>query len=285
MVAVFRSEAGKALVHERYTSMLRQWPAHEQIRIQSCQGETFIVACGRADTPPLVLFHGGSTTSVMWWREIDTWSRFFRVYAVDMIGEPGFSAPSRPPLASDDHARWLDDVWTGLQITRASIVAASQGGWLALDFAIRRPEKVRTLCLIAPGGVTRQRISTALKVAPLLLMGSWGRRKAVDWAMGLQDAGSSGEDNGFYDFFLLTQTYFVYRTRLLPVFTDAMLRTLKVPVLAILGGKDVVLDSAKTKRRLEALVPQSQVVFLSEAGHGLPSQALSVLEFLLASIC
>jgi pimeloyl-ACP methyl ester carboxylesterase len=41
-----------------------------------------------------------------------------------------------------------------------------------------------------------------------------------------------------------------------------------LPVLVILGGKDVILDSADTKRRLEQQAPGADICFLTDVGHG-----------------
>ena len=114
----------------------------------------------------------------MWMGDVAAWAAHFRVYAVDMIGEPGLSAPSRPPLASDAYALWLDDVMQALALTRASIVGVSLGGWLALDYATRRPARVEKVVLLCPGGVGHQKMSTVFKAGVLLMLGAWGRRKA-----------------------------------------------------------------------------------------------------------
>jgi pimeloyl-ACP methyl ester carboxylesterase len=66
----------------------------------------------------------------------------------------------------------------------------------------------------------------------------------------------------------------------LPIFTDDALRRLDIPVLAIVGGRDVLLDSAETKRRLEAYAPKAEVVYLAEARHFIPGQTETVLKFL-----
>ena len=87
------------------------------------------------------------------------WSSRFRVYAIDMIGDAGLSAPSRPPLAGDAHALWLDDVLAGLSVASASFVGMSLGGWLTLDYASPRPGRVERLALICPAGIGRQKTS------------------------------------------------------------------------------------------------------------------------------
>jgi pimeloyl-ACP methyl ester carboxylesterase len=66
----------------------------------------------------------------------------------------------------------------------------------------------------------------------------------------------------------------------LPVFPDKALRGLNKPVLAIVGARDVLLDSAQPKRRLEGLVNGAQVVYLPEAGHNIAGQTPRLQEFL-----
>jgi pimeloyl-ACP methyl ester carboxylesterase len=84
----------------------------------------------------------------------------------------------------------------------------------------------------------------------------------------------------FGEFFALLQESMRPRTEKLPIFEDAALRMLTMPVLAIVGGKDALLDSADTRRRIEALVPNGEVNYLEEAGHFIPGQGGVIAEFL-----
>jgi len=137
---IYKSLEGGRAVEERYRAFLERWPVpNEQLRIPTGEGETFVVACGPESAPPLLLFHGAGTNSTMWMGDVTMWCAQFRVYAVDLIGEPGLSAPSGPRLNSEAHAFWLDDVLQGLSLRRASLLGASLGGWLAPDYATRRP--------------------------------------------------------------------------------------------------------------------------------------------------
>ena len=217
----------------------------------------------------------------MWTRNVPTWSKEFRVFAVDLIGEAGLSAPARPSLGSEAYAFWLDDVWRELGLRQAALVGASLGGLLALDFAIRRPKKVASLVLLAPGGVGRVRPGFLLKVAPLLFLGAWGHRKAHALDMGF-DAREQATPAGqtFSKFFALVQRHYVNRMTPLPTFSDEQLRTLRIPLLAIVGGRDALLDSDETRHRLETLVPSARVAYLAAAGHGLIDTTDLVVEFL-----
>ena len=53
-----------------------------------------------------------------------------------------------------------------------------------------------------------------------------------------------------------------------------------MPVMAILGGKDVIFDSVAIQERLEHLLPQAEIRYVPEAGHVIPGQTGPILEFL-----
>ena len=126
MKSIYKSPAGERAVKERYQAFLKYWPVpNEQLRVPTGAGETFVIASGQPNAPPLVLLHGSGFNSVSWMGDVATWAQNFRVYAVDIIGHPGFSAPTRPRYDSDAYAQWLDDVLTSLGPGEYSIVGIS----------------------------------------------------------------------------------------------------------------------------------------------------------------
>jgi pimeloyl-ACP methyl ester carboxylesterase len=290
MTAVYRSVEGGRDLERRYREFLDRWPVPaEQMRVPTREGDAFVVACGPAAAPPLLLLHGSGTNTAMWRGDVAEWARHFRVYCVDLLGEPGLSAPARPPLASGAYGRWLDEVIETLEPARGvSIVGASLGAWVALDHATRRPDGVERLVLLCPGGIGRQKVGSVIKAMFLLMLGGWGRRKALDLIMGWTPAGSAPQgqvsDDADLDAFM-DYTARVFRDfrpgrEKLPIFGDDALRALTMPVLVIVGGRDVMLDSRDTMRRVERAVPHATVRLLPEAGHGLRGQTAPILDFL-----
>ena len=153
---VFRSDADAVEVMREYRAVLDRRPVPKQeIELPTSQGATFVLACGPETAPPVVLFHGAQANTAAWRPDIVLWSSRFRLYAVDMIGEAGLSARVRPPLIDDTHAIWLDDVFKGLGLARAALVGTSLGGWLALDYAMRRPSRASALALVCSAGIGR----------------------------------------------------------------------------------------------------------------------------------
>ncbi|HEY0802431.1 MAG TPA: alpha/beta hydrolase [Steroidobacteraceae bacterium] len=280
-MSLYRTEAGALLIAQRYQEFLKFWPQpNRQFHVPTRYGDTFVVTCGADDSPPLLLLHGAGSNSAMWIADAAACSTRYKLCAIDMIGEPGFSAESRPPMRSDAYALWLDDVLQGLRIDRFSMVGISLGGWLALDYATRRPARVERLVLIVPAGIGRQRWSMLFKILPLLLLGDWGRKKALQIVIGPESADSTEGRQPYRDFMVLVQRHFRARMERIPVLTDAVLQQLKMPLLAILGGQDVILDSAETKQRLERNVPHAEIRYLPEQGHGVLGERDTILEFL-----
>jgi pimeloyl-ACP methyl ester carboxylesterase len=281
MTSLYKSAEVERAIREQYLRFLKYWPVpNQQLRVPTREGETFIVACGDEAAPPLMLFHGAMANSSMWMGDVAAWAAHFRVYAVDMIGEPGLSAPSRPPLASESHALWLDDVMQALSLSRASMVGISLDGWLGLDYAARRPGRVESLVVLCPGGVGGQKIGTALKVMFLRMLGAWGMRKAREMILGRAPSDPPPAVRKFIEFMTLIADNFRPRMVRLPIFSDDALQRLRMPVLAILGGKDALLDSAATKRRLERNVPHAEIRYLPQVGHLIAGQTAPILEFL-----
>lgn len=277
MRSIYKSAEGERAVRERYLEILKRLPVpNQQLHVQTCEGETFIVACGDRNAPPLLLLHGSVTNSAMWMGDVAAWAEHFRVYAVDMIGEAGLSAPSRPPLASEAHALWLDDVMQALSLTRASMVGVSLGGWLALDYATRRPERVESLVVLCPGGVGRQKLRIVFKTIAVRMLGDRGVRKLREMVLGRPPDNLSPA----IQYFSLIHKNFRTRMVKMPVFSDDALKRLTMPVMAILGGKDVLLDSAHTKQRLERNVAHTEIRYFPDAGHFIPDQTAPILEFL-----
>ena len=276
---IYRTAAGAAAVQQRYRELLESWPVPKQtLTIATRQGETFVVASGPPDAPPVVALQGSGATAAMWLRQIERLARRLRVFAVDIIGEPGLSAPPRPPLASDAYAQWLDDVLTGLGHGEVAMLGVSLGGWLALDYAVRRPGRVTRLALLSPGGIGRRRLGVLLAALALRPLGDRGLRQTIRLALGRGAGDVIGDDVGALA--LLIARHFRPRTERVPTFSDDALRQLAVPVMAVMGGRDAMLDSHATQCRLTATVPHATVHLLPQAGHLLPDQTQTILQFL-----
>jgi len=256
--------------------MLARWPVpYQTLTVDTRHGHTFVIACGEAAAPPLVLLHGAGTNATMWGGDVAEYSPHFRVYAVDLPGEPGKSSPNRPSWAGPAFAEWLGDVLDALQLDRATLIGISQGGWTALKFATAYPERVEKLVLLTPGGIVRDKVSFFIRAMGLMLLGRWGIQRLNRILFASQPIPAGVEEA-----VELLMTHFRARVGVLPLFSDEELQRLTMPVLLLSGRQDAMRDGAKMAARLKPLAPQLQTKLIPGAGHALLHTTDHILPFL-----
>lgn len=111
-----------------------------------------MVVSGPADAPTLALLHGYWATLTMWAANVADFRSDYRVYAVDVMGQPSKSVPTDPIRNARDYVTWLTETLDALHLDRVSLVGMSYGGWLAMKFAVAAPERLSKLVLLSPGG-------------------------------------------------------------------------------------------------------------------------------------
>jgi pimeloyl-ACP methyl ester carboxylesterase len=150
-IPVFTSPATEAETMVVYQSMLDCWPVpYTELWVPTSFGETYVIASGPQGAPPLILLNAYFASPMAWKASVAGLSRDFRVYAVDLMGEPGRSRPTRVIKSLPDQVQWLKELTDGLGAPKADLVGNSFGGYTSLIYALHMPERVRKLVLIAP---------------------------------------------------------------------------------------------------------------------------------------
>ena len=168
-----------------YDRVLAKWPVPiDTIDVQSDYGTTRVNACGPVDGPPVMLLPGGGATATVWFANVAALARGNRVFAIDPMGEPGRSVVGQRPIRMvDDLMSWLDQVLDTLKVTRSSMIGHGYGATMALEYALHRTERVRTLVLLDPPSCfTGMRLAYLLHAVPLLVRPTRKRmRSLIRW--------------------------------------------------------------------------------------------------------
>lgn len=94
-----------------YDEVLRRWTVPVESReISTSFGTTHLLVWGNPAGQPLVLLTGADVPAAYMGLVPDYLSQHFRLYAPDLIGQPGKSAPVRPPTNDDSYSRWLVEI-------------------------------------------------------------------------------------------------------------------------------------------------------------------------------
>lgn len=276
--SIYKSPAGKREIMALYDAVLVRWPvAHETFNLPTRHGDTFIIASGEKSAPPLVLLHGSASNAVSWVGDVVEYSQHFRVYAVDLPGEPGKSAENRPAWDGPGFAEWLEDVLDGLKIQKTALLGISQGGWTALKFATNRPERVARLVLLAPGGVMPTRLSFILSAVILSMLGHWGAERISRIVLGKQPI--HPEAVKFMD---AIYTHFKARIGKEYLFSDDELKRLNMPTLLLGGAEDALFRMEGVVTRMQKIVPLLKAVLIPDMGHALVNLSGQIIPFLTA---
>jgi len=132
--------------------------------------------------PTVVFLHGSGLDHTFWGLH----SRFFafRKYSVLAPDLPGHTNSSGPPLSSiEDMATWLHDVLDTVNARDVSLIAHSQGCLVALEYAARFKDNVKSVSFVASGLATP--VNSALieaaennPDAAITMMLNWGFGRA-----------------------------------------------------------------------------------------------------------
>jgi pimeloyl-ACP methyl ester carboxylesterase len=197
---------------------------------------------------PLVLLHGNGEDRSYFRNQIAAFSAFRRVIAVDMRGHgqsPRGGALFTLSQFADDLAVLMDE----LSLQRADILGYSDGGNVALLFALRYPGRVRKLVLnganLRPSGM-KLRVWLGIEA-----------RYSFDCVAALFSAGAVRE----------RERYGLMAVQ--PNIRPKELAALATPTLVVAGTRDVIRE--RHTRRIAESLSNGKLVFL-EGGHALAQE-------------
>ena len=171
---------------------------------------------------PLILLHGNGEDSSYFVHQIDHFSKEYQVIAIDTRGH-GQSPRGSKPFTIQQFAEDLHDFMNEKGIEKAVLLGFSDGGNIALTFALKHPERVERLILnganLFPSGV-KPRYQWPIVI---------GYHLAKCFAKKLEEAKKNAD--------LLA--LMVKEPQIMP----SELSQLSFPVLVVVGTKDMIKES------------------------------------------
>jgi pimeloyl-ACP methyl ester carboxylesterase len=141
-------------------------------------------------------------------------------------------------------------------------------GWTVANYAVRRPGRAASLTLLDPvftfGRVPTK--SMLIAAGMFLPLPDSVQRKVFSWISGGADVDDSMSEAALIS---AGSTDFVLRKAMPKLFTDDQLRSLGIPVLALIAGRSVMLDAARAAARARNLLPRGQVELWADASHAI----------------
>lgn len=251
----------------------------------------------RTDRLPILLIHGGGydNAAISWFKVFGPLARDRLVLAPDL---PGFGYTEGVPITGDvdELADLVITVARRHRLSRVAVAGISMGGDIALHVALRHPEAVAGLVLVAPGGLSerlRNRraqfgawLAAQLPDRVLFSLGRHAGRSADHYLQRMVHDPTtiepvvraefsrearrpdSGVGYGRYNQASLGPRRM--RNNLLPgVFR------ITTPTLFLHGEEDPLVEPASSLTAVE-LMPHAELVLVGECGHWVPIEAPEV---------
>ncbi|MFJ9583056.1 alpha/beta fold hydrolase [Streptomyces acidicola] len=219
-----------------------------------------------ASRTPVVLMHGASSCSAMWYPNTSALSAERPVYAIDTPGDPGRSVQREPIHQPERAAQWLDETLAGLGLDRVHLVGSSYGGWLALNQAHLSPARLASATLLDPGGLEKVGLrffvwifaSLFATFAPKGLrprLAAWLEQPVlvVPQLRAMIRAG--------------VRAYRIRRPAPLPL-SEEELSTIRTPLYLVLGKRSLLVHPTRQVERVPRLIQGARAEIVSNTGHG-----------------
>ncbi len=220
---------------------------------------------------PLLLIHGFPHDRTLWRPQIAGLSQIYRVIAPDLRGFGQSSDTSGEAVSMEQYATDLKSLLDSLNVKQAAIGGISMGGYIALAFYAQYADRVKGLILANTRAVPdsdegkQARLANADKVAevgPSFLVDTMAPKMlgpaakseteiAVRSMMARQRAGG-----------------IMSALRGMAARPDrtALLRFATTPILILSGSADVLIPPSDSEA-MHALIPNSRLVIIPDAGH------------------
>ncbi|MGQ0510738.1 MAG: alpha/beta fold hydrolase [Betaproteobacteria bacterium] len=227
--------------------------------------------------PAVVFAHGLGGNHMSWWQQVPALSPRFTCIA---FAHRGF-APSHDPSGMPDPTRYAGDLEAlleHLKLDEVRLVGQSMGGWTALDFALRHPQRVRALVMSATIGTADPARLPGTTAEERARWEEWSRAEhrglaaaGLFPATGARLAREQPQLHHLYHQIGRLAANFdreAVRKRLWAGRTvpPEALATLSFPVLCLAGLEDVVINPALVKALAGAL-PRARFEAFPDTGH------------------
>ncbi|MDX2270613.1 MAG: alpha/beta hydrolase [Cyanobacteriota bacterium] len=229
------------------------------------------------DGIPIVMLHGFMATHAHWWYLVEQLADHYRCLAPDLLG---FGRSSQPniPYSIAVQVEFIRHFVEGLGLSSFYLLGHSFGGWVAAAYALRFPQDLAGLILLAPAGIRDDSFAGRYRyLQPLLWSSPWVDRSlsALQPLATLLGKGADWQQIRWLRRSLLAQPvarqFLSSRRRPQDAVdtVEADIHTLRLPTLVIAAAQDETIPLWHCQTYAQR-IPQARLVILPEADHRLP---------------
>ena len=268
-MSIYKSQIGREKSLELYDRQLTKLgSSFSDVYVNTSFGKTHIIETGNDKGVPLLVFHGGNSTSAYNLLMCQFLLDDFHIYAVDIIGHPGKSDEVCLSHRGYDYGKWASEVIDKLGYEKIACFGGSFGGGVLAKLLCVSPQKVRKAVLVVPAGISNALPISSLKMMiPLLQYRITKNKKYLIRTALYMALYEEVLDEDTLD--IVKDSFDNVKTKVgMPTNIEAKkLSDYHAPTLVIASEKDCLFPAKKVLARAKQIIPSCSVYELKDSGH------------------
>lgn len=257
----FDSLQAKIDIENLYHYQLENLGIRYELKIvETSFGNTNVIITGTMDTPPLVLLHGTNSCAPIALATLQGLEKEFRIYAVDILGQPNLSDPTRLDKKDNTYGQWMFEILSCLNLWQVTLVGMSLGGFINLKTIVFDGRRIANVFLFAPEGIINGHHLSSKE------LNNWRRNPTLieQYLAKL----FTDKSTLAYNFLSKVLLHFEMDFSSVPIITMEETQKIKTPINFIAAENDDLFPSAKILERAKAIFPTlHQTLLLKNARH------------------
>lgn len=269
MKSIYRNENAKKAVFELYDRQIEELNIpYKDLYVDTSFGKTHLIECGNLNGKPLLVFHGGNSTTAYNLKYSEFLFRDFHIYAVDTIGHPGKSSENVLSPNGQDYGKWAVEVIKALKYEKMMCFGSSYGAGILVKAMCVASEVIEKSVLIVPSAIKNAPLYKSMNMAFPMIM-YWLTHKEK-WLVKCFLPITLTED-GITDDFLATARCSIDNVKIKSVMpknesSDSLMKYHN-PVLVMAAEKDKLFPADNVLPVAKKVWQQSVTYLLKDRGH------------------
>jgi pimeloyl-ACP methyl ester carboxylesterase len=268
--AVYKSAASEEVMRDLYDRQVLALDIEfEDIYVDTRFGKTHLLKIGHPKGKPILLFHGGNSTTPYYLRDFLYLRNEYLIYAPDTMGHPGKSAQTVLSTKNLEYGEWASDVIDGLGFEQMICMGGSYGGGVLAKLMCFAPQKILKAILLVPSGICNTSTASIIFTMgiPMILYimtqnEKWLKRAILPMAITEKEI-----DESTLEMVRCSFNHVRVKAGMPSNAKKADMQNYTAPTLLIAGEKDVMFPGEKVIARAKTIIPNLKTYLMKGSGH------------------
>jgi len=267
---VYKNANGKRIIQDLYDKQVSVLNIDfEDIYVDTRFGKTHLLKTGNPNGKPILLFHGGNSTTPYYLRDFLCLRNEYLIFAADIMGHPGKSDQTVLSAKNLEYGEWASDVIDGLGFKQMICMGGSYGGGVLMKLMCVAPKKILKAILLVPSGIWNASNASVMfnMGIPMILYiitknGKWLKKAILPMALYENEI-----DESTFEMVKCAFDNVCVKAGMPSNVKVTDMKNYTAPTLLITGEKDIIFPGEKVIARAKKIIPNLKTYLMKGSGH------------------